>query len=250
MGAVAVREDINLEPAFWAQFPGNENYRRPARAGLKRQCRGPHFPARLPHGARRGQSLGRGRHPARDDRRRRLIISTSTRATSAISPSSAPRARARRWCSTSCSPRRASSSRGSSSSTRTAAPNLFIRAIGGRYDLLGRGTPSGLNPLLLPDTPGQPPVPDRLAGLPARRRGHRRGIAGSRTRSTPISAQPAEHSPAEPPRANCSAAAAGRTPGDLWSRLRPVVGRRRARLAVRQRARPTDFDAHAASAST
>ena len=23
MGAIAVREDINLEPAFWAQFPGN-----------------------------------------------------------------------------------------------------------------------------------------------------------------------------------------------------------------------------------
>jgi len=26
IGAVVVREDINLEPAFWAQFPGNESY--------------------------------------------------------------------------------------------------------------------------------------------------------------------------------------------------------------------------------
>ncbi|USI73438.1 VirB4 family type IV secretion/conjugal transfer ATPase [Sphingomonas morindae] len=26
LGAVAVREDINLEPCFWGQFPGNENY--------------------------------------------------------------------------------------------------------------------------------------------------------------------------------------------------------------------------------
>ena len=26
IGAVAVREDINLEPAFWGQFPGNEQY--------------------------------------------------------------------------------------------------------------------------------------------------------------------------------------------------------------------------------
>ena len=25
-GAIAVREDVNLEPAFWAQFPGNESY--------------------------------------------------------------------------------------------------------------------------------------------------------------------------------------------------------------------------------
>ncbi|WP_179505255.1 MULTISPECIES: VirB4 family type IV secretion/conjugal transfer ATPase [unclassified Sphingomonas] len=26
LGAIAVREDVNLEPAFWAQFPGNEHY--------------------------------------------------------------------------------------------------------------------------------------------------------------------------------------------------------------------------------
>ena len=26
IGAVAVREDVNLEPAFWGQFPGNEQY--------------------------------------------------------------------------------------------------------------------------------------------------------------------------------------------------------------------------------
>ena len=26
IGAVAVREDVNLEPAFWGQFPGNESY--------------------------------------------------------------------------------------------------------------------------------------------------------------------------------------------------------------------------------
>src|SRR3546814_9203525 len=26
IGAIAVREDTNLEPAFWAQFPGNEQY--------------------------------------------------------------------------------------------------------------------------------------------------------------------------------------------------------------------------------
>ncbi|WP_294172129.1 VirB4 family type IV secretion/conjugal transfer ATPase [uncultured Sphingomonas sp.] len=26
LGAVAVREDVNLEPAFWGQFPGNETY--------------------------------------------------------------------------------------------------------------------------------------------------------------------------------------------------------------------------------
>ena len=25
-GAIAVREDTNLEPAFWGQFPGNEQY--------------------------------------------------------------------------------------------------------------------------------------------------------------------------------------------------------------------------------
>ena len=25
-GAIAVREDTNLEPSFWAQFPGNEEF--------------------------------------------------------------------------------------------------------------------------------------------------------------------------------------------------------------------------------
>ena len=33
-GAIAVREDIELEPAFWGQFPGNEAYPRPPRADL------------------------------------------------------------------------------------------------------------------------------------------------------------------------------------------------------------------------
>lgn len=39
MGIVAVREDIAMEPAFWAQFPANFKLHCPPRAGLDRQFR-------------------------------------------------------------------------------------------------------------------------------------------------------------------------------------------------------------------
>ncbi len=74
LGIIAVREEIDLEPAFWAQFPGNFKYI--ARRGLISTANfagsgeRPQLPARP--GAR--QSLGRGHHPARDDRGGALLF--------------------------------------------------------------------------------------------------------------------------------------------------------------------------------
>ncbi len=130
----------------------------------------------FPLGPAGGQSLGRGGDACSRRPPPGLISSISTRAISAISPSSARRARARRWCSISCSPRRCGSSRASSFSTRIAARRLFIRAIGGRYDVLRPGEPQRPQSAAARRHPGQPPLPDRLG----RRR--RFGAAASRSR--------------------------------------------------------------------
>ena len=66
LGTIAVREDINLEAAFWAQFPGNEPYiARKAlisTAAYASLCFAAQFPDR-PAGR---QSLGAGGHRVRD----------------------------------------------------------------------------------------------------------------------------------------------------------------------------------------
>ena len=93
---------------------------------------------------------------------------------------------------------------------------LFIRAIGGRYDVLRPGDAVRPQPAPARRQSGQPPVPDRLAGAARRRRRHRRDRRGSRTRSTPIStSRPSIAGCAISP--SCSAAGSGRTP--------PICGR-------------------------
>ena len=122
LGIIAVREEIALEPAFWAQFPATSNISRGA--AWSRPAISPGSPAAtISRSARRPAIIGARRSPCSRRPPPAPIFSTSTRAISAISPSSGRRARARPWCSTSCSPRRASSTRGSSSSTRIAAPS-------------------------------------------------------------------------------------------------------------------------------
>ncbi len=53
----------------------------------------------------------------------------------------------------------------------------FLRAIGGRYDLLRPGNCSGSQPAAAGGRSGQPPVPDRLGGAAGRRRGRRPRLA-------------------------------------------------------------------------
>ena len=74
LGILSVREDIALEPAFWAQFPGNFKYI--ARRGLVSTSNFAGLASchNFALGQAQRQSLGRSRHFARDDRGGALFL--------------------------------------------------------------------------------------------------------------------------------------------------------------------------------
>jgi type IV secretion system protein VirB4 len=151
-GAVAVREDVNLEPGFWGQLPGNEAYlvRRSLISSANMAC----F-ASL-HGFAIGKATGNHWGEA-------VTLLTTTSATpfffnfhagdlgnfTVIGPSGSGKtvvmnflaAQAQKF-----SPRTVlfDKDRGS---------EVFVRAIGGTYSRVAAGHPTGFNPLALPDTP-------------------------------------------------------------------------------------------------
>ncbi|MFT3763382.1 MAG: VirB4 family type IV secretion/conjugal transfer ATPase [Pseudoxanthomonas sp.] len=151
LGAVAVREELALEPAFWAQFPGNEDYA--ARKALISTGAFAGF-ASL-HGFPQGRADGNHWGAA-------LSVLETSAATpyffnfhrgdlgnfSVIGPSGSGKtvamnflaAQARRYA-----PRTVlfDKDRGS---------EIFVRATGGHYSTLRSGEASGFNPLQLPDT--------------------------------------------------------------------------------------------------
>ncbi|MBL8770990.1 MAG: VirB4 family type IV secretion system protein [Phenylobacterium sp.] len=151
-GAVAVREDVNLEPAFWAQFPGNFKYI--ARKGLI--SAGNFAGLASFHNHPSGTAEGNHWGPAI------AVLETTAFGPyhfnfhqgdlgnfTVIGPSGSGKtvlltfllAQAERL-----KPRIAYFDK-----DRGAEP--FIRAVGGRYDVLSPGEPTGFNPLALPDTP-------------------------------------------------------------------------------------------------
>jgi type IV secretion system protein VirB4 len=100
---------------------------------------------------------------------------------------------------------------------------LFIRAIGGQYDRLRPGEPTGLNPLQMPDTPENRQfllewLGCSSAGLDGRRR---RARAGRDRGELPAAGRTAPACATSP---SCSAATVGRAAGDLYSRLKPWWG--------------------------
>lgn len=152
IGAVAVREDINLEPAFWAQFPGLESYI--ARKALIStdafaSFASLHsFPIGAPDGNHWGQAI--------------TVFETSSATPyffnfhkadlgnfTVIGPSGSGKtmvlnflvAQAQKF-----QPRTVlfDKDRGS---------EIFVRAIGGHYAALRPGEPTGFNPLQLADSP-------------------------------------------------------------------------------------------------
>ncbi len=151
LAMVAVREDIGLEPAFWAQFPGNDAFI--ARRALISTR---NFASLASwHSFPVGQATGNHWGPA-------IALLETTAAGpyhfnfhqgdlgnfTVIGPSGSGKtvvlnfllAQAQRL-----SPRVVFFDK-----DRGAEP--FLRALGGTYDVLRPGRPSGLNPLLLPDT--------------------------------------------------------------------------------------------------
>ncbi|MDT8760291.1 VirB4 family type IV secretion/conjugal transfer ATPase [Sphingomonas psychrotolerans] len=152
MGIITVREEIALEPAFWAQFPGNFKYI--ARRGLISTANFAGFAS--------GHNLAQG--TAADNHWGPAVTLLETTAAgpyyfnfhhgdlgnfTIIGPSGSGKtvvlnfllAQARKF-----DPRIIFFD-------KDRGAELFLRAIGGRYDTLRPGTASGLNPLQLPDTP-------------------------------------------------------------------------------------------------
>lgn len=152
-GAVAVREDVNLEPAFWAQFPANFKY-----IARKAMISAGNFAGLASfHNHPTGDAEGNHWGPAI------AVLETTAFGPyhfnfhngdlgnfTVIGPSGSGKtvlltfllAQAERL-----KPRIAYFDK-----DRGAEP--FIRAIGGRYDVISPGEPTGFNPLALPDAPG------------------------------------------------------------------------------------------------
>ena len=151
-GAIAVREDTNLEPAFWAQFPGNEDYI--VRRALISSANMASF------GSFHGFALGSAGGNHWGDA---VTLLETTSATpfffnfhngdlgnfTVIGPSGSGKTVVMNFL----------AAQAQKFSPRTIlfdkdrGAELFIRGIGGRYDRINPGSPTGFNPLALPDTP-------------------------------------------------------------------------------------------------
>jgi type IV secretion system protein VirB4 len=152
IGAIAVREDLNLEPAFWAQFPGNADYiarRAMISTGNLAGLVSLHsFPIGNAAGGPWGEPL--------------TVLETTSSTPyffnlhngdlgnfTLIGPSGAGKtvilnfliAQAQKF-----SPK-------TFFFDKDRGAEIFIRALGGHYDVLRPGTPTGFNPLALPDSP-------------------------------------------------------------------------------------------------
>lgn len=151
-GAIAVREDTNLEPAFWAQFPGNEEYI--VRRALISSANMAGFGSF--HGFALGQASGNHWGDA-------VTLLETTSATpfffnfhhgdlgnfTVIGPSGSGKTVVMNFL----------AAQAQKFAPRTIlfdkdrGAELFIRGIGGRYDRIAPGQPTGFNPLALPDSP-------------------------------------------------------------------------------------------------
>ena len=151
MGVIAVREDVNLEPAFWAQFPGN--FKDIARRALISTSNfagfasGHNFPVGQASGNHWGSAV--------------TVLETTSAGPyhfnfhkgdlgnfTLIGPSGSGKtvvlsfllAQARKF-----DPRIVFFD-------KDRGAEIFLRAIGGRYDAIRPGAPTGFNPLQLDDT--------------------------------------------------------------------------------------------------
>lgn len=151
-GAVAVREEVNLEPGFWGQMPGNEAFivRRALISSANMAC----------FGSLHGFSMGQAEGACWGDP---VTILETTSATpfffnfhkgdlgnfTVIGPSGSGKtvvmnflaAQAQRF-----EPRTVLFD-------KDRGAEVFVRGIGGRYSRIAAGEPTGFNPLALPDRP-------------------------------------------------------------------------------------------------
>ena len=152
LGIVCVREDLNLEPAFWANLPGNFSYI--ARRSLISNSNFSGFASfhAFPSGRQNGNHWGEAitklettsgtpywfNFHERDVGNFTVIGPTGTGKTVLLTFLMAQAQR--------LNPR-------SIYFDKDRSAEIFIRAIGGDYTIVNQGRPTGLNPLQLPDTP-------------------------------------------------------------------------------------------------
>ncbi len=149
-GAIAVREDVNLEPGFWGQFPGNEAYlvRRAMITSANMACFG------ALHGFALGQASGNHWGEA-------VALLQTTSATpfffnfhqgdlgnfTVIGPSGSGKTVVMNFL----------AAQAQKFGPRTIlfdkdrGAEVFVRGIGGTYSRIAAGHPTGFNPLALPD---------------------------------------------------------------------------------------------------
>lgn len=152
LGIVAVREDVGLEPAFWAQFPGNFKYVTRRALVSTRNFAGlaslHNFPVGRPRGNHWGDAVTLFETTAagpyffnfhQGDLGNFTIIGPSGSGKTVVLNFLLVQARK-------FGPRIIFFD-------KDRGAELFIRAIGGQYDRLRPGSSSGLNPLQLDDTP-------------------------------------------------------------------------------------------------
>ncbi|RIJ67640.1 VirB4 family type IV secretion/conjugal transfer ATPase [Brevundimonas sp. LPMIX5] len=221
MGVVAVREEIALEPAFWAQFPANFKYI--ARRGLVSTSNFAglasihNFPTGQASGAHWGDAVTLLETTAagpyffnfhQGDLGNFTVIGPSGSGKTVVLNFLLAQARK-------LDPRIIFFD-------KDRGAELFIRAIGGRYDLLRPGQASGLNPLQLEDTPANRGfLVDWLAQLVGG--GDVTDMERIRDAVSANFDQPLEHRRL---RYLAELFRGDRRPqaGDLWSRLRPWWG--------------------------
>lgn len=151
-GAVAVREDVNLEPGFWGQFPGNEAYL--VRRALISSANMASFGSL--HGFALGQASGNHWGEA-------VTLLQTTSSTpfffnfhngdlgnfTVIGPSGSGKTVVMNFL----------AAQAQKFAPRTVlfdkdrGAEVFVRGIGGRYSRIVAGQPTGFNPLALPDSP-------------------------------------------------------------------------------------------------
>jgi len=151
-GAIAVREDVNLEPGFWGQFPGNESFivRRALISSANMACFG------SLHGFAMGQASGNHWGDAVT-----LLATTSSTPFffnfhqgdlgnfTVIGPSGSGKTVVMNFL----------AAQAQKFSPRTIlfdkdrGAEVFLRGIGGTYSRIAAGHPTGFNPLALPDSP-------------------------------------------------------------------------------------------------
>jgi type IV secretion system protein VirB4 len=221
LGILSVREDIALEPTFWAQFPANFKYI--ARRGLVStanfaglaSCH--NFSLGRANGNHWGEAVSLLETTASGPyffNFHQLDLGNFT----VIGPSGSGKtvvlnfllAQARKF-----RPRIVFFD-------KDRGAELFIRAIGGRYDVLRPGTPAGLNPLQLPDTPANRQFAiDWLAILAGG--ADQDELSRIKDAVDANFTQPREH---QRLRYLIELFRGGQRPsgGDLWSRLRPWWG--------------------------